>query len=77
MSIYRRGRFGTTNEYDIYNHPNQAMQASNAVQHDSNYSTSFVYRGNVTAVEKWLNTTGANLTTTIQYDDAGNVLSDY
>jgi RHS repeat-associated protein len=65
----------TTNECDIYNHPNQAMQASNAVQHDSNYSTSFVYRGNVTAVEKWLNTTGVNLTTTIQYDDAGNVLS--
>jgi RHS repeat-associated protein len=64
-----------TNEYDYYSHPNQPMQASNAVQHDSSYSTSFLTRGNVTAVEKWLNTTGANLTTMIQYDDAGNILS--
>ncbi len=65
----------TTNEYDNYSHLHQPMQASGAVQHDSNYSTSFLYRGNLTAVEHWLNTSGSYLTTTNQYDDSGNVLS--
>jgi RHS repeat-associated protein len=65
----------TVNEYDNYSHPGQPMAASNAIQHDPNYDTSFVYRGNLTAVSQWRNTDGAMLTTTNQYDDAGNLLS--
>ena len=60
-----------TNQYDT-----TTLQASNAVQHDNtNYSTSFIYRGNLTALSHWLNTTGSSLTTTSQYDDAGGLLS--
>ena len=70
----------TTYQYDNYNQPSQpsgyqSMQASGAVQHDSVYNTSYIHRGNVTAVQNWLNTNGALLTTTNQYDDAGNVIS--
>src|SRR2546422_6131999 len=65
----------TVNEYDNYSHPGQSMVASNAIQHDSTYGTSFIYRGNRTAVSRWRNTDGALLTTTNQYDDAGNLLS--
>ncbi|MGB9232559.1 MAG: hypothetical protein WCC24_22655, partial [Terracidiphilus sp.] len=65
----------TVNEYDNYAHPNQPMQASGAIQHNSGYSTGYTTRGNVTAVSKWRNTDGAYVTATNQYDDAGNVLS--
>lgn len=65
----------TVNEYDNYSHANQPMVASGAVQHDPNFNTSFTTRGNLTAVSQWRNTDGALLTTTNQYDDAGNVLS--
>lgn len=65
----------TVNEYDNYSHPGQPMVASNAIQHDPAYDTSFIYRGNVTAVSHWRNTDGAMLTSTNQYDDAGNLLS--
>ena len=65
----------TVNEYDNYSHSGQAMQSSNAVQHDAGYGTTFTTRGNLTAVSKWRNTDGALFTTTNQYDDAGNVLS--
>lgn len=65
----------TVNEYDNYSHANQPMQASGAIQHDSLRSTSFTYRGNLTGVSHWLNTTSSFLTTTNQYDDAGNILS--
>lgn len=65
----------TTYEYDNYSHPNQPMVASGAVQHASSYSTSFLYRGNVTGVELWRNTDNSTLTTTKQYDDAGNIVS--
>jgi RHS repeat-associated protein len=66
----------TSNEYDVYNHTGlPAMQASGAVQHDSARSTSYTTRGNLTAVSKWRNTDGAWLTTTSQYDDAGNVIA--
>jgi len=64
----------TNNEYDNYSHSGQLMQSSGAIQHDSAYSTSFLYRGNLTAVSRWLKAT-TYLTTTNQYDDAGNVLS--
>ncbi|WP_220464965.1 RHS repeat-associated core domain-containing protein [Granulicella sp. 5B5] len=65
----------TVNEYDNYSHNGQPMQASNAIQHDSGYGTGFLTRGNLTAVERWRNTDGALLTTTNQFDDAGNALS--
>jgi RHS repeat-associated protein len=66
----------TVNEYDNYFHQGQPMVASGAIQHDdANYGTNFVYRGNVTAVSRWRSTDGAMLTTTNQYDDAGNLLS--
>jgi RHS repeat-associated protein len=65
----------TVNEYDNYAHPGQPMVASNAIQHDSAYDTNFIYRGNVTAVSHWRNTDGVMLTSTNQYDDAGNLLS--
>jgi YD repeat-containing protein len=65
----------TVNEYDNYTHTGQPMLASNAIQHSSGYGTTFTTRGNLTAVSKWLNTTGASIITTNQYDDAGNVLS--
>jgi RHS repeat-associated protein len=65
----------TTYEYDNYSHASQPMQASNAIQHSSTYTTSYTNRGNVTAISKWRNTDGAMLTSTNQYDDAGNLLS--
>jgi RHS repeat-associated protein len=65
----------TTYEYDNYGHSKQPMQPSNAVQHDSNFSTTYTTRGNVTAVSQWNSATGSLLTTTNQYDDAGNLLS--
>lgn len=65
----------TVNEFDIYNHPNQAMVASGAIRHGANYGTSYTTRGNITATSRWLNTTGALLASTFQYDDAGNMLS--
>jgi RHS repeat-associated protein len=65
----------TVYEYDVYSHPNQPMVASGAIQHSSSFSTSYTTRGNVTAVEHWRNTDGSFLTSTNQYDDAGNVLS--
>jgi len=65
----------TVNEYDNYSHPGQSMLASSAIQHDPAYDTNFIYRGNVTAVSSWRNTDGAMLTSTNQYDDAGNRLS--
>ncbi len=65
----------TVNEYDNYTHAGLPMQPSNAVQHNATYSTSFIYRGNVTAVSHWRNTDNAMLTTVHQYDDAGNVIA--
>ncbi len=65
----------TVNEYDNYLHSGQQMLASSAIQHDPAYDTNFIYRGNVTAVSHWRNTDGAMLTSTNQYDDAGNPLS--
>jgi RHS repeat-associated protein len=66
----------TQNDYDIYNYSDMgSMLPSNAVQHDAtNYGTTFIYRGNVTATKKWRNTDGAWLESRRQYDDAGNTL---
>lgn len=65
----------TIYEYDNYSHYSQPMVASGAVQHNSSFNTSYLTRGNVTAISRWNNATGASLTSTNQYDDAGNVLS--
>jgi RHS repeat-associated protein len=65
----------TVYEYDNYKRPNQPMVASGAIQHSSAYGTNYITRGNVTAVSRWRNTDGASLTSTNQYDDAGNLLS--
>ncbi len=60
------------NEYDNYT---AGITASGAIQHDSNYGTSYATRGNLTAVSHWRNTDGAMLTSRNQYDDAGNMTS--
>ena len=65
----------TTNEYDNYSHPRQPMLASGAVQHSSTFGTTYTTRGNLTASSQWNNANGSLLTTSNQYDDAGNVLS--
>ncbi len=65
----------TSYEYDNYSHANQPFLPSNAIQHDSTFTTTYTTRGNATAVSKWRSTDGAYLATTSQYDDAGNVLS--
>jgi RHS repeat-associated protein len=65
----------TTYEYDNYAHTNQPMVASGAVQHSASFGTGYTTRGNITAVSRWRNTDGAMLTSTNQYDDAGNLLS--
>ena len=62
----------TVYEYDNYT---AGISTSGAVQHDSTFTSSYTYRGNLTATERWLNTSGAMLTTRNQYDDAGNILS--
>jgi YD repeat-containing protein len=62
----------TTYEYDNYT---QGLAASGATQHDPAFGTNYTTRGNVTAVNRWRSTDGATLTTRMQYDDAGNVLS--
>lgn len=62
----------TTYEYDNYQ---GGIVSSGATQHGITYSPSYTTRGNVTAVNRWLNTTGTMLTTrNYQFDDAGNVL---
>jgi RHS repeat-associated protein len=60
-------------EYDNYA-ANGNLTASGAVQHDSAFGLTFTTRGNVTAVKHWRNTDGAWLSTSSQYDDAGNAL---
>ncbi len=62
-------------EYDNYT---AGIVASGAVQHGTStnsYGPSYVTRGNLTALKRWRSTDGAWLTTTFQYDDAGNVVS--
>jgi RHS repeat-associated protein len=56
----------SSNEYDSYT---QGLTTSGATQHQSMTTA----RGNVTAVSRWLNTTGTQLTTRFQFDDAGNI----
>jgi len=44
-----------------------------ALNHDyTNFSSNFMIRGNLTRVQRWLNTTSTWLTTSYAYDDLGN-----
>jgi RHS repeat-associated protein len=48
--------------------------SSTAAQHDdTNFPSTFTYRGNVTRVKRWRNTDSALLTTIYTYDDLGNI----
>jgi len=55
----------TKYEYDNYT---EGLNASGAVRHQSVGTA----RGNLTAIDNWLNTTNTYLETRFQYDDAGN-----
>src|SRR5712692_29491 len=62
-------------EYDNYAAPaGTPLTPSNAIQHDSSFGTTYVTRGNLTAVQRWRSGDGAWLATRNQFDDAGNVL---
>ncbi|MGB2671013.1 MAG: RHS repeat-associated core domain-containing protein [Candidatus Acidiferrum sp.] len=56
----------TTNEYDNYT---EGISSSDATQLQSQDN----FRGNLTAISRWLNTNGTVVTTRNQYDDAGSV----
>jgi RHS repeat-associated protein len=56
----------TTYEYDSYT---EGLSSSGATQHQSMPTA----RGNITAINRWLNTANSFLTTRYQYDDGGNV----
>ena len=64
-----------SNEYDNYSHSGQPMLTSSAIQHSSSFGIGYTSRGNMTGASLWRNTDGAYLTTTFQFDDAGNKVS--
>ena len=60
--------------YDNYTGSTAMVTTSGVPQHNyTNFSTSNIYRGNATQVERWLNPGGALLTTSYTYDDLGNI----
>ncbi len=61
----------TQYEYDT----TTLLSSGGAPQHNSNYSTAFIYRGNPSRVKRWRNTDGQLVTTTYNYDDLGNIRS--
>jgi RHS repeat-associated protein len=65
----------TQYDYDNYVAGDNPLQsATNAAQHDdTNFSSTFIYRGNLTRAKRWRNTDGALLTTTYSYDILGNI----
>jgi RHS repeat-associated protein len=67
----------TQYEYDNYVPNVNALINTSATPdpaHDyTNHPSTFVYRGNVTRVQRWPNTTGNPLTTIYTYDDLGNI----
>lgn len=67
----------TQYEYDNYVAGQNALvstSGSPAPQHDyTNFSSTFIYRGNATRVKRWRDTDGHLLTTTYTYDDLGNI----
>lgn len=67
----------TDYEYDRYDASagHAALQNRTSISGlDSGFTTGYQTRGNVTAVSRWLNTTGGSITTYQQYDIAGNVV---
>ncbi|HEX9272868.1 MAG TPA: hypothetical protein VGA01_11715, partial [Candidatus Binatia bacterium] len=62
----------TTYEFDNYT---AGLSSSGAVQHGSSLNPTYPHRCDITAINRWRNTDGATLTTRMQYDDAGNVVS--
>jgi hypothetical protein len=68
----------STNEYDMYTTDgNHALLTEyiSVSQHDPNYGTAKITRGNVTAVKQWLNTTGTFIYAYSQFDVLGNVVA--
>jgi len=65
----------TLYEYDNYVAGDNPLQsATSAAQHDdTNFPSTFIYRGNLTRAKRWRNTDGALLTTTYSYDTLGNI----
>jgi RHS repeat-associated protein len=61
-------------EYDNYSY-GSGMSSSGAVQRDQAFGTSYTTRGNLTATKRWRNTDGVWLSTSNQFDDAGNILA--
>lgn len=64
----------TLYEYDNYAGATALIASGGGVaQHDDlNFGSSFLIRGNETAIKKWRNSDGALLATQYQYDDVGN-----
>jgi RHS repeat-associated protein len=60
--------------YDNYTSSTAMVPTSSVPQHNyTSFSTSNIYRGNATQVERWLNPGNALLTTSYTYDDLGNI----
>ncbi len=64
---------GTQRAYTTYGYDAYSLAPSGiTTQHDSNPPAG-TYRGNLTSVAKWLNTTGGYLTSTTHYFDTGEI----
>src|ERR1035437_4974906 len=60
----------------VYSYDFQTLPARpGIVGLDSAFGTSYQFRGNVIQMSRWLNTSSQSVTTTFQYDVAGNVVS--
>jgi len=66
-----RDSAGTQRALTTYGYDQSGVTPTNAPQHNGVTGP----RGNRTSIGRWLNTTGSTLTTTLTYDDAGNMLS--
>jgi RHS repeat-associated protein len=74
--IVRDGAGNIISQTKYYYDEGTLTPTSNAVQHDyTGYGPSYILRGNLTRVSKWLNTSGAWLDTKYTYDDLGNRLT--
>jgi RHS repeat-associated protein len=70
------GGVNSVTEY-TYDVPSAALQnASSIIGHESAWNTSYTTRGNIVKQARWLNTTSEWLSTTREYDIAGNVVKE-